>query len=222
MAAPLIPVLFIAHHFPPMGGPGTHRSLQLVRRLPALGYQPIVITITDEDVRSGPYAVDETLLAQLPPETEIIRIASREPRAFKQRMMRLRLYRLFWFFGYRWLWESSARWPAAVLPVAERLIRERNIPLVYTSSGPYSALFIGRALQRRCGIRWVADLRDPYSDAYAWQWPSRLHWWLSRRIEKRLLHHPDQLIVNTPETAALYRKRGIATEPRLTVLNNGY
>ncbi len=215
------PVLFIAHHFPPMGGPGTHRSLQLVKRLPALGFRPIIITITEEDVRSGPYAVDESLLAQLPPEAIVVRVSTGEPRKFKKLMMKLRLYRFFWFFGYAWLYESSARWPKRLLPVARNLIKEHGIKLVYTSSGPYSSLFAGRALQKE-GLRWVADLRDPYSDAYAWQWPSKLHWKISRSVEEKLLSFPDQLVVNTPETAALYHKRRFIDSNRITVLTNGY
>lgn len=216
------PVLFIAHHFPPMGGPGTHRSLQFVRRLRSFGYEPIVVTISDDDLKNGPYALDATLLNELPSGVEIIRIATHEPRKFKISMMKLHVFRLFWFFFFHLFYESSARWPKAVVAEVEKLIRDRNVQLVYTSSGPYSTLFIGRALQKKLGIRWVADLRDPYSDAYAWQWPSKLHWLFSRRMERKLLRYPDHLIVNTPEVAKLYQKRSLRPQGNISVLTNGY
>lgn len=215
------PVLIIAHHFPPMGGPGTQRTVQLVKRLPALGYKPIVITISDEDVKAGAYPADESLLQQLPPEVEIHRIATGEPRAFKKRMMQLRLFRICWFVFYRRFWETAARWPDQVIPYATQLAKEKNISIVYTTSGPFSPFFIGKALQEQ-GLKWVADLRDPYSDSYSWQWPSRWHWNMSRRVEQKLLALPDKLIVNTPEVKKLYSKRGWVNEHKMEVITNGY
>ena len=37
-------VLMLARHFPPIGGPGVHRTLGSVRHLESHGYQPIVVT----------------------------------------------------------------------------------------------------------------------------------------------------------------------------------
>ena len=37
-------VLFLAYHFPPIGGAGVQRSAKFVRDLPAHGYEPIVVT----------------------------------------------------------------------------------------------------------------------------------------------------------------------------------
>ena len=37
-------VLLLADHFPPIGGAGAQRAVNLVRHLPALGWVPIVVT----------------------------------------------------------------------------------------------------------------------------------------------------------------------------------
>ncbi len=42
----------------------------------------------------------------------------------------------------------------------ERIIRDRDIAVVYTSCSPYSSLLVGMDLQKT-GARWVADFRDP-------------------------------------------------------------
>jgi glycosyltransferase involved in cell wall biosynthesis len=58
--------------------------------------------------------------------------------------------------------DSYWTWRRPALAVARRLIREHDIPLVFTSADPYTTHLIGLDLQRD-GCRWVADLRDPHA-----------------------------------------------------------
>ena len=44
-------VLVVAHQFPPKSGPGVHRSLQLVKYLRDFGYNPIVLTVTEYNIK---------------------------------------------------------------------------------------------------------------------------------------------------------------------------
>ena len=73
-------VLFLAYHFPPLGGPGTQRSIKFATHLPGLDHVPLVIT--------GPGSSnehweprDDTLLAELPPEVEVVRLRGPVPTA---------------------------------------------------------------------------------------------------------------------------------------------
>jgi glycosyltransferase involved in cell wall biosynthesis len=215
-------VLFIAYQFPPRGGPGVHRSLNFVKYLREFGYDPIVLTVNEEDIRKAGHALDETLLSKLPPDITIVRTPSQEPVRLIRSLMRWRIYRFAWFFFYRWLWEWSARWPQKTYPIAATLIREHNIKLVYTSSSPYSALLLGKMLKEKLGVKWVADLRDPFTDAYFWQFPSKFHWKNRRKFEARIWGIPDKLIVNTPEVKKLYMKRKLVSEHKLICITNGY
>jgi hypothetical protein len=59
-------VLYVAYHFPPIGGAGVQRNAKFVRYLPELGYAPIVV--------AGPGPVsdrwtptDETMVADIGP-----------------------------------------------------------------------------------------------------------------------------------------------------------
>ena len=66
-------VLFVAYHFPPVGGGGVQRSLGMVTHLAPLGYRSIVVTGTDRP--RGHWAPpDATLAASLPAETEVHRL----------------------------------------------------------------------------------------------------------------------------------------------------
>ncbi|MBU7577262.1 MAG: glycosyltransferase [Flavihumibacter sp.] len=216
------PILFIAYQFPPRGGPGVQRSTRFVEHLPSFGIDPIVLTVEYEEYIKAGETLDTTLLNRIPPETKIIRTRSFQLFSFVEWATRLRLFRICWYFGYPWLWERTARWPRKVFPIAKQIAVEEHCKVVYTSSGPFSALLLGRRLKKEVGLKWIADLRDPFTDAYAWLFPSRFHWMLARRIEKKVLSEADMIIVNTPEVKKWFLKRGISSDDKISVITNGY
>ena len=93
--------------------------------------------------------------------------------------------------------------------------------MVYTSAGPFSALILGYIL-KKSGVRWVADLRDPWTDNYVITWPSKFHWFAARFVEKKLLKATDLLIVNTEAVRDLYVFRGIKELSKIRVVTNGF
>lgn len=215
-------ILFVAYQFPPRGGPGVQRSVAFVKNLRAMGFDPVVLTINEEDITRAGYQTDASVLSELPNDLQIIRTPAHEPIGLIRFLMKIKLYRLVWFFFYPLFWEWSARWPRKVYKKAEEIVTAQNIKLVYTTSGPFSSMLLGRMLQKNLGIKWVADLRDPYTDAYAWQFPSKLHWLSRRKFEKKLFCMPDKLVVNTEAVRKLYLKRELVTEDKITVITNGY
>jgi glycosyltransferase involved in cell wall biosynthesis len=205
-----------------MGGPGVQRSTRFVQYLNEFGYDPIVLTISEEDIVKMGSSIDHTLSKYIPESTEIVRVESAIPFKLSHFLHSIKLFRVFWFFLYPIFWERSALWPFKTYSKAAELIKKYNIELVYTSSGPFSSLILGQLLKKRLDIKWVADMRDPYTDAYAWSYPSKWHWYFSRYFEKKLLNSCDSLIVNTPEVKKLYLKRGIKNAQTITVITNGY
>ena len=214
--------LFISYQFPPRGGPGVHRSTNFAKHLYKYGYNPIVLTINENDIERAGYKVDYSLLDQLPEGLKIVRTPSKEPIGLIRFFMKLRLYRILWILFFPWLFEWSARWPKATLETAIKLIKEHDIDVVYTSSSPFSSWKLGYMLKKRTGVKWVADIRDPYTDGYMWQFPTKFHWFMARRFENRMLSEADKIIVNTPEVEKLYKKRKFYKENKITYLTNGY
>jgi hypothetical protein len=222
MSEAKIPVLFISYQFPPIGGPGVQRSVNLCRLLPESGYQPIVLTIDEASIREGDYLKDETLLTMVGDQTIIYRTPARESNRFRNTLMRLKVFRLFWFAFFPLFWEKSAVWPFTVRRKAREIIRKHGIRLVYTTSGPFSTLLLGHSLKKKLGVHWVADLRDPYTDSYAWNFPSKAHWRLARVFERWILEKPDVLVVVTDAMKRLYEARGIRNGKHTEVIYNGY
>jgi len=215
-------ILFIAFQFPPMGGPGVQRSAQFVKYLRNYNYNPIVFTIKEEDIKQMDVSMDYSLLNNITKDVEIIRTNSALPFKLIKLLTKLRLYRLFWFWLYPFFWERSALWPFSSYKVAKQIVLDKKINVVYTTSAPYSTMILGLLLKKRLKIKWVADLRDPFTNAYFWSFPSKFHWFFAGWVENWMLKKPDILIVNTPEVKKYYIKKFNLQENKVRVLTNGY
>jgi glycosyltransferase involved in cell wall biosynthesis len=85
-------------------------------------------------------------------------------------------------------------WLPFALPAAARLVRSRRFDCVITSSPPQSAHLIGLAL-KRCGIPWIAELRDGWTfEPPRALWPFSFQRGLDRYVEKHVLRKADAVV----------------------------
>ena len=63
-------VLLLAYFYPPLAGGGVHRVLSFTRHLPAHGWACTVVCAGERDY----WVSDESLVASVPHETEVIRV----------------------------------------------------------------------------------------------------------------------------------------------------
>ncbi len=73
--ADTVRALLVTYVFPPVGGAGVARTLKLAKFLPAHGIVPAVLTCANPSVP----VYDESLLADIPPSTEILLARTLEP-----------------------------------------------------------------------------------------------------------------------------------------------
>lgn len=187
-------VLFVSYYFPPSGGAGVQRVLKFVKYLPALGWQPAVLTV--EESADFP-ARDEALFAEVPPEVEIIRTPIFEPYNAYRRltgrdasqptdMASLENHRASakerlaeWVRCTFFIPDARCFWKGPAVRAGLRYIRQTRPDVIVSSGPPYTCHLIGRALHRKTGIPWVADFRDSWVD-----WVSSPNRWaLPRAID---------------------------------------
>ena len=149
-------------YFPPAGGGGVQRSLKLAQYLPALGVETHVLAPDD------PKWVHRDPELRVPTQAWIHRARyigprGRKPaeelratdgleRALVQAQVTAR--RLL-------VPDASVTWNLTAIPAAIRIAKREGIDVVITTSPPGSVHFVGAAVQRASGTRWIADLRDP-------------------------------------------------------------
>ena len=232
-------LLVITYYWPPSGGAGVQRCLKFVKHLGSFGVVPTVITV---DAAQATYPVrDESLLAEVPAEVRVIRTGTTEPfESYKKLTGRAVPYGGFANEGRPGLVQQALRfvrgnlfipdprrgWNRHALAAVEQLLAAgETFDAVLTSSPPHSTQLIGLELQKRHGLRWLADLRDPWTDIYYYKdlHHTPLAAWLDARYERRVLTHADAVLVTSPETKRLFLAK-LSTLPtaKFHVLPNGY
>ena len=149
-------------YFPPAGGGGVQRSLKLAQYLPALGVETHVLAPDD------PKWVHRDPELRVPTQAWIHRARYIGPRGRKPAeelratdgleraliQVQVTARRLL-------VPDASVTWNLTAIPAAIRIAKREGIDVVITTSPPGSVHFVGAAVQRAAGTRWIADLRDP-------------------------------------------------------------
>jgi glycosyltransferase involved in cell wall biosynthesis len=202
-------VLLVAYHFPPLAGSsGIQRTLRFVQHLPELGWRPLVLT-------ADPRAYERTsndLLTDVPPGTVV-------ERAFALDTAR------HLSIGGRYIGSMARpdRWTSWRFDAIRRgmaLIRRHRPRAIWSTYPIATAHEIGAALQRKSGLPWIADFRDPMAqDSYP---ADPLTWKAYERIERHALLTAATSTFTTPGAAAEYARRYPGAASRIEVLENGF
>lgn len=199
----------IAFHFPPLAGSsGIQRTLRLVQHLPALGWQPLVLTV-------GPAAYEQTggdLVTEVPHDTVVRRAIAFDT----ARHLALR-GRYFASMARPDRWVS---WQWDGVRQGLQLIREYRPEVIWSTYPIATAHVIGQRLHASTGLPWIADFRDPMAqEGYP---ADPVTWGHYQRIERLTLQQAALSVFTTPGAADLYRKRYPTAARRIAVIENGY
>jgi glycosyltransferase involved in cell wall biosynthesis len=182
-------ILFLAYHFPPIGGGGVQRNSKFVRYLRDFGYDPVVVT--GPGGPRGRWTPRDATLADDVDGVEVHRIAAPEPAAasgWRSRVERVLAVPTRW---ERWFVAGALECGVS------------DVELVYASLEPYDASAVaGRKLARALGVPLVVDLQDPWALDEMRVYPTGLHRRLELRRMRRALRAADAIVMNTPEAAS--------------------
>ena len=206
-------VLFVAYHFPPIGGAGVQRSAKFARYLPEHGYAPAVLTGPGPSTQDHWTPRDESLIAELPKGLYVGRVSTPRPapsagsRARAERWLRIRPPVASW-------WVEGVAEAAHQAPAAD---------VVYASLSPYESAEAAHRISRERGIPWVADLRDPWALDEMRVEPTGLHRRAERRRMGKALSSAAAIVMNTPEAAARLAQAFPELERQIAgAIPNGY
>jgi glycosyltransferase involved in cell wall biosynthesis len=217
-------VLFFAYYFPPSAGPGVRRSVRFVKELPALGVEPIVVTVEGDTFRNREeFGIDETAQAEIPPDVRVERVPSWSMPGFRRLLMRTKLMRAAMMTFYPMFWERQALWVIPAIRRGLQLVREVAPDVIYTTTGPFCSNVIGLTLRRMTGVPWVTDYRDLWTGSWVKWWPTRVHFELERALERASLATADAVIANTPHARRVLLEDFPRTAPdKVAVITNGW
>ena len=228
-------VLIITYYWPPTGGSGVQRWVKFSRHLPEFGWQPVIYTPENPER----LAVDESLLADIPAETEIIKTHITEPYALARKLMwkgdgkgagvnpvngqeksftqKLALA----VRGNCFVPDPRIWWVKPSVRFLKDYLREHPVDVIVSTGPPQSMHLIARDLHRATGLPWVADFRDPWTKIFYFK-----HLGLSKATERKhieleqsVLDEATAIVSVSPLVQADFKA---ATKTPVHLVTNGY
>ena len=230
-------VLIVTYYWPPGGGAGVQRWLKFAKYLPEFGWEPVILTV-DPDFAAYP-AIDQSLDKELPANIKVHRtratdwfkiystdkskipsagFASGSDNKLKGKISRFIRGNLF-------IPDPRRGWNRYAFKKACELIEKEKITTIITTSPPHSTQLIGLKLKKRFrDIKWVADLRDPWTDIYYYDlfYPT----WFSKKTdgfyERSVLKKADKIITVGYRLKDLFSKKTAGIHSKTAVIMNGF
>ena len=227
-------VLIVSYYWPPAGGAGVQRWLKFVKYLPEFGWNPIVFV-----PKNPTYPVlDFSLNNDIPDCIQVVKhpivepyclanffskknksiakghIQNKENQSWKDKISLL-------FRGNLFIPDARVLWVRSSAKRIRKMIEKKNIQAIITTGPPHSVHLIGMRVKKQCGIRWIADFRDPWTSIsyheslYLSKRSIRKH----EQLELQILFSSDHIITTSKGDAKEFRKKTI--QP-ISVITNGF
>jgi len=227
-------VLIITYYWPPASGPGVQRFLKMSKYLLSFGWKPIILT-----VKNGSYpSRDESLVEEVPQETPVFRTKSFEPFSLYNRLTggnknestvgligiqnsKSLTKRLSLFIRANlFLPDARKGWNRFALSEAKKILRDQAPEVIVTTGPPHSTHLIGYTLKKQLGIRWVADMRDPWTNMYFNKMlpKTRLTQKIDKKTEDRIIQSADGITTVSPGLREEFADRA----KNIQVVYNGF
>lgn len=234
-------VLFCAYIFPPIGGSGVQRSLKFVKYLREFGYEPIVLTVGENDEK---YPFDKTMLPEIPKDINVIRV---DNNLFLPEMLskedQQSIYNLYcgvmksedWMKEYCnaitnsdacLIPDNQMIWVNECLKHIEERVNLQDVDIVYTTGCPFSTFFLGYYIKKKYGTKWVQDYRDPWmsnqyylDDFYDNEKQSEE---LQKKLENNLIQYSDAVIGVASDMIKEYVTEYHISKEKVHLITNGY
>lgn len=204
-------ILAVSYYFPPSPLAGAHRWESMAEALRKLGHEVTVVTTgasgeraTDSPwvVRTGDLQTSSTLRRLLrrpqrtPDEQDGASVVGFDP-SQSSRLLDRGLVPDSWLLT----------WLPYLIPVARRLVRERQIDVVVTNGPPESTHLLGLVLGRTRPA-WIADFDDGWRyEAIKGPWPTRIQDRLDSALERRVVSSAEAVVGITEPIARDFRER---------------
>tara|TARA_B100000795_G_C22798013_1_gene440365 strand:+ start:1316 stop:2602 length:1287 start_codon:yes stop_codon:yes gene_type:complete len=231
-------VLIISYYWPPSGGAGVQRWLKFVKYLPEFKIHPIVVTV-DENFAAYPkldnsfdkdiegvevYKTKATdyykFYTQFKGEKKIPQGGVPSAKSGWKNKVSLAIR------NHLFIPDPRVGWNKFAINKATELIEKGEIDIVITTSPPHSTQMIGLALKEKFpNIKWIADLRDPWTNIYYYKDLGHSKWSdkANQKKELEVLEKADDVIVVSPHMKLLFESKSkTISANKIKVIPNGF
>jgi glycosyltransferase involved in cell wall biosynthesis len=229
-------VLFIAYHYPPLGGVGSQRSQKFVRYLVEDDWRSVVLT-----PEKGSYLLDPSLQDGESHGIEVIRtrnvdlssifklaVPSHENSSLQAggngspgRGNLVLSFARRAVHTWAYVPDAQIGWFPYALRAGKRIMKTQDVDAIYSTSFPITSHLVAYRLKQATGKPWIADFRDLWTEFHYAEYSNALRKRLDRLIESKLLEKTDA-ILTVSETLAATLRRLTGGRKRVEVIRNGF
>lgn len=229
-------VLIITYYWPPAGGVGVQRWLQLSKHLQSNGWEPIIFTAKDANYP----IIDENLTKQVPKEIETLQLKVPEPNniiSFFQRKNKSKnlyslqqqsnvdksfLKKLLWSIrGNFFIPDARMFWIKKSYKYLDKYLQKKSIDAIVSTGPPHSAHMIAKKVSDKHNLPWISDFRDPWTSMDYLKKMNLKKFAIRKhdRLEKSILLNSTYVtVVGKAIEQEFKEKYGIES----VIINNGY
>jgi glycosyltransferase involved in cell wall biosynthesis len=202
-------VLLITHEYPPIGGPASIRYVQFTKYLPKYGWKPIILT-----VKNPSFLIKRDNSLKVPRNTRIFRSVTIPTFTLSKA--------LSYFIGGRasdaiFFPDPYIGWIFSTIIKGYQIIRKEKIDLIFVGCSPNSSAIIGYILKKLTKKPFIVDFRDPYAENPTGSYFSRIHKYIDKKLEQKILQSLDSAITVTASCIKYFPYK-----EKFVVIPNGY
>ena len=219
-------VLIIAYYFPPMGLSGVQRTAKFAKYLKRYGWLPTVLT-----VEPGAYfAFDDSLLKEIEEAgVRVVRTQSLDMSRLLKKRHVIRMpseftRKLLQFFNDTFfIPDTKILWKYKAVRTAIKLHKQEKFDLIFATSPPQTDFLIGAKLKKKLGIPLVIDYRDAWLDYPFKYFPTPLHRFIHKHLERKVLKAADRVIVTHRRVKeGILKRYGLFDYNEIDIIPQGY
>ena len=230
-------ILIITYYWPPSGGSGVQRWMYFAKYLKKLGCNPVVLTV---DPKYASYNLKDLSLYSQIKDIETHKTFSLEvlslysflksgnktksiPQSYIPNksifdkitsFIRLNLF----------IPDSRIGWNYFAFQKAKKIISNNKIDYVITTGPPHSSHLIGEKIYKKYKLKWIVDLRDPWSELFYLKDRFRFNFSkkLNVKLETNVIEKADAIITTVGDRYHKILKAKITNPEKIHQIYNGY
>lgn len=209
-------VAFIAYSFPPEKGSGTFRSFYFAKYLSKKVKSIKIYTSMPKG------ELDYSLPVEEIQGFDNIVVDQDSDKRLIEFLKKYRLVTLFNFIFPFYLWHESACWARSVYKEFCRNYEPGGVDIIYSTTNPFSAALTAYKINKKYGVPYVVDLRDPFLENPYHIWSSLFHFKLMTYMESKVLKKAKKVIVTCPTYSEYLQSKYRFLKGNVEVIYNGF
>lgn len=243
-------ILIIAYYYPPKGGAGVQRTTKFANYLSNMGYNVNVLTVKEDagglvdtslnkDIGKNisVYRTDikeSNLIKRLTKissggnsnnngekktnNSSLNNIKNKSKKVIKNICKKA----FFKVYNFAYIPDDKKGWINFAVNAGKKIIKEKNIEVIFTTSGPYSSHLIGSKLAEEFPVKWIADFRDPWvENPFVDNGPIIES--IYKKLERKVVKRANKVIsVSNPIVHNFIERYKNEPSDKFKIITNGY